>query len=81
MEQGNLLWEKQDYPGYLKTKLDALEMYEKLELGDHPDLAHRIKSVGVAYFWVNDSKKELEYKLNALAMYERLELGKFKLEL
>jgi hypothetical protein len=75
METGTMYWEKQDYQNYLKTKIEALEMYEKLNLGDHIEVAHRLKSVGVAYFWVSDFKKELEYKLKALDMYERLKLG------
>ena len=35
MELGSQYWEKGDYKSYLKTKLDALEMYEQLNLGNH----------------------------------------------
>jgi hypothetical protein len=49
-------------------------MYERLNLGDHKNVAICLKSVSSAYHNANDPESHLRYALRSLEMYNRLDL-------
>ena len=50
-------------------------MRERLNEGDHPDLALPYYNIGYTYYLLNDRKKELEYFFKALEIRHRLYEG------
>jgi hypothetical protein len=50
-------------------------MYEKLNLGDHKNVAICLKSVASAFYRNNDNENHLKHALWSIEMYKRLQLG------
>ena len=53
----------------------ALEMYQRLFKGDHPDIIMSFNNSGSEYSALGDTAKALEYYMMALEMYQRLFKG------